>query len=329
MRFVIYGAGAVGGVIGARLVQHGHEAVLIARGAHLQAMRERGLTLRTPNEDVTLPVQAAAEPAEVDWQPGDVVLMCMKLQDSIGALDALRAAAGDQVPVVCVQNGVDGERTALRRFTNVYGTAVFLPATHLEPGVVVADSRLATGILDTGRYPHGNDDVARELCAALEASTFSARPNGDIMPWKYTKLLSNLNNSIEAICGSGARVPQITEATRAEATACYDAAGIPWTDPDVYAERRRGLIDVNPRDQQGRAGNSSWQSLARGNRSIEADYLNGEICMLGRLYNVPTPANAVLQRLANRVARDGLDPGTIGPEELQAEIERETLAVAG
>lgn len=327
MRFVVYGAGAVGGVIGARLAQHGFDVVLIARGKHLAAIREKGITLKTPNETVTLQVPAAANPSEVDWRAGDVCLMAMKLQDSVAALEELREAAGDQVSVVCVQNGVTGERFALRRFANVYGTGVFLPATHLEPGVVIADSRLATGILDTGRYPTGNDAVAEEICAAFAASTFSSVARDDVMAWKYTKLLSNLNNAIEAICGSGTRLPSVTSATRDEAIACYNAAGIAWTDPDLYAERRKGLIDVNPVNQEGRAGNSSWQSLARGNRSIEADYLNGEITLLGRLHGVATPANSVLQRVANHAARNGLEPGTVTAEQLLAQIEKESTAV--
>lgn len=324
MRFVMYGAGAVGGVVGARLHQHGHEVVLIARGAHLEAIREGGLTLRTPNEDVVLNIPVAETPADVDWRPDDVVLLAMKSQDTAPALDALREAAGDELPVICCQNGVVNERMTLRRFANVYGMAVMLPATHLEPGVVQADSRLATGILDTGRYPAGRVAVAEEVCAALAASTFSAVPRENVMDWKYAKLLWNLHNATEAICGSGERAPDLTELMVAEGQACYRAAGISWIEPEEYAARRKGLIEVTPTAISGRAGNSSWQSLARGRRSIEADYLNGEIVLLSRLYGVPTPANAVLQRVANRVAREGLEPGAIGVEELRAEVLRAT-----
>lgn len=326
MRFIIYGAGAVGGVIGARLHQHGYDVILIARGAHLEAIQRAGLTLRTPAETTTLPIPTVASPADIDWQPGDVVILCMKGQDTVDALNALRAATGDTTPIVCCQNGVANEREAIRRFSRVYAMPVMLPATHLEPGVVQADSRLATGILDIGRYPTGTDTLASEIAAALAASTFSAEPRETIMDWKYSKLLSNLNNSIEAICGAGVRIPEITKATRAEGEAAYRAAGIPWVDPEVYAERRKGLIEVSPIDFSGRSGNSSWQSLARGNRSIEADYLNGEIALLGRLQQVPTPANTVLQRTANRVAHEGLQPGAITPDALLADVEAETNA---
>ena len=117
MRFVILGAGAVGGVIGARLHQAGFDVTLIARGSHLEAIRRDGLTLLTPVERVTLTVPAAAHPGEVDWSEDDVVLLATKSQDTLGALTALRAAAGTTVPLVCVQNGaqlgvrdIDGRR---------------------------------------------------------------------------------------------------------------------------------------------------------------------------------------------------------------------------
>ena len=68
-----------------------------------------------------------------------------------------------------------------------------------------------------------------------------------------------------------------------------------------------------------RAGGSSWQSLARGTGTVEADYLNGEIVLLGRLHGVPTPANETARRLVQRAARQRTAPGSMTPEEfLQA-----------
>ena len=115
MRFIIYGAGAIGGVIGARLHAHGHEVILIARGAHLTAIRERGLTLIAPDERTTLPLPAVGHPREIAFRDDDVVLLAMKTQDTPAALDALSGCAED-VPVVCAQNGVANERMAARRF---------------------------------------------------------------------------------------------------------------------------------------------------------------------------------------------------------------------
>src|SRR6185437_6567471 len=116
MRFVIYGAGAIGGVIAARLAQSGADVLAIARGPHLDAIRARGLTLEAPGETLTQRIAVAGHPSEIAFGPDDVVLLTMKTQHTEAALEDLRAAAGEDVPVVCAQNGVDNERMALRRF---------------------------------------------------------------------------------------------------------------------------------------------------------------------------------------------------------------------
>ena len=114
MRFVVYGAGAVGGVIGARLHQSGHEVVLIARGEHLRAIERSGLRIESPDDTATLDIPAVGSPSEAELGAGDVVILAVKSQDTGGALDALTAGAPDRVPVVCAQNGVENERAALR-----------------------------------------------------------------------------------------------------------------------------------------------------------------------------------------------------------------------
>ena len=134
MRYIIYGAGAVGGVIGGRLAQNGRDVVLIARGPHLEALKRDGLTLQSAEKSEQLDIPAAGGPAEIDFQDDDAVILTMKTQDTEAALDELRAAAGMSIPVFCAQNGVENERLALRRFQNVYGVTVMLPAVHLEPG---------------------------------------------------------------------------------------------------------------------------------------------------------------------------------------------------
>jgi 2-dehydropantoate 2-reductase len=330
MRYIVYGAGAIGGVIGGRLAQHGRDVVLIARGEHLAAIQRDGLVLESPNERVTLPVPAVASPAEVDWREGDAVILAMKTQDTEAALNQLALVAPPGTPIVCAQNGVENERLALRRFANVYAQAVMLPATHLEPGVVQANSGSAiTGILDTGRYPSGTDAFAEQFTADLEASEFSSTPDPKVMRKKYAKLLMNLGNAYQAACSDGDR-DMVAEARR-EGVACYQAAGIDFASDDEDRARRGDLVRIAPIAGQRRSGGSSWQSLARGHRTIEADYLNGEIVMLGALHGVPTPVNRVLQRVANRLAAAGSPPGAMSLKELKAEIEAErrgTPAVA-
>jgi 2-dehydropantoate 2-reductase len=318
MRVIIYGAGAVGGVIGGRLAQHGHDVVLIARGAHAAAIRDAGLTLLAPGERHQLQVPVVTSPAEISFRPGDVVLMAMKTQDSEPAQHALREAAGPEIPVVCVQNGVENERRAARRFETVYAVPVRLPATHLAPGVVAADSANMSGVLDVGRYPEGMDSVAEGLCAALASSRFSSLPEPRPMRHKYQKLLMNLGNAIDAACGPNNGARDLAARARAEALACYAAAGIDCASDEEDRERRADHLQVRPIEGQQRAGGSTFQSLARGKREVEVDYLNGEIVLLGRLHGVPTPVNAALQRIANEMAARGTAPGSLSVAELEA-----------
>ncbi|MGH2634470.1 MAG: ketopantoate reductase family protein, partial [Tepidiformaceae bacterium] len=81
MRYIIYGAGGIGGAIGGRLFLAGREVVLIARGAHLDAIRAGGLLLRTPEGDHRLPIDVAGHPREIEFRDDDVVLLTMKTQD--------------------------------------------------------------------------------------------------------------------------------------------------------------------------------------------------------------------------------------------------------
>jgi 2-dehydropantoate 2-reductase len=316
MRYIIYGAGAIGGSIGARLFQHGHDVILICRGPHLEAVQRHGLTLRTPDETVTLPIPAAGHPSEIAFRADDVVLLAVKSQHTAGALDDLGSAAGD-VPVVCAQNGVANERMALRRFSRVYAMLVVLPATHLEPGEVLLNSAPVGGVLDAGRYPGGVDSLIEQLTADLSASGFSARPDPNIMRLKYAKLLNNIANAVQALCGHDAAAGDLVRAVRSEAIACYDAAGIDYTPPAEFRERVADVRDGQIAGQS-RGGGSSWQSLARGAGSIETDFLNGEIALLGALHGVPTPYNRMLQSAAHEAVRDGKPAGSYDVEQLMA-----------
>jgi 2-dehydropantoate 2-reductase len=316
MRFVIFGAGAIGGVVGARLHQAGHDVALIARGAHLEAIRKRGLTLITPVERSVLTVPAAAQPAELGVGAGDVLLLATKSQDTAGALAALRGA-GAHVPIVCLQNGVENERVALRTFPDVYGAVVMAPTAHLEPGVVEAYGARLSGMIDVGRYPEGSDELCEEITAALGASQFSSRPESDIMRLKYAKLILNLGNVVEALCGPGGEAAALIEQARAEGRAALTAAGISFeADAVTDVHGRWEQLGVQEIDGRRRAGSSSWQSLARGTGAIETDYLNGEVVLLGRLHGVPTPLNAALCTVAARYARQGRPPGELEAAEL-------------
>jgi 2-dehydropantoate 2-reductase len=322
MRYIIYGAGAIGGVIGGQLAQAGQDVVLIARGPHLDALRAQGLRLVTPDGDLQPPVRAVASPAEIGFQPGDTVLLTMKSQDTQAAVRELDAVAPPDVNVICAQNGVNNERVVLRRRARTFGMCLVLPATHLEPGVAIVHAAPVSGILDVGRYPGGLDDTSERVAADLRAATFDARADAQVMRWKYAKLLGNLGNALDAACGLEGRQSHLYARARAEGEACCAAAGIEYATPEEEEEHRAALIGAQTAGQGTHRGSSSWQSLARGTGSIEADWLNGEMVLLGRLHGLPTPVNEVLCQVANRMARDRLPPGSWSMDRIDDDVRR-------
>jgi 2-dehydropantoate 2-reductase len=311
MRIIVLGAGAVGGVVAANLAMAGTPVVAVARGEHARVMRESGLRYESPTGTRIIDVPVATSIAEIAVTDDDVYMLAVKGQDTAGLLNELRAAGVTDQAIVCMQNGVDNERQALRLFPNVYGICVMLPADHLSPGVVRVWTSPSSGLLDIGRYPHGVDELTVQLAATLESATFGSIPRDDIMSWKYRKLLMNLNNAIEAVCGRPGFGGRLAEMVQSEGEAVLAAARITVVSAADDLARRGDALKIQPvGDDQRRAGGSTWQSLSRGTGTIETDHLTGEIVLLGRLHGIPTPANQALQQAAAEMARTGEPPAS-------------------
>lgn len=332
MRYVIYGAGGVGSIIGAKLFMAGFDVVLIARGEHLAAIKRDGLQFKHPNPDTTerLPITAVGHPSEIEFTADDVVLLTMKSQDTAAALDELRYAAGDQIAVVCAQNGVENERLALRYFANVYGMLVILPANFRDAGVVDTTSWPVTGVLEIGRYPQDSDATADAIAADMRKAGFLSSPDENIMRLKYTKLRENLINALHALLPPEADSSDILQKLRDEAAACFEAAGIDFAETAEMMGRAAGMsASVGGVGGGSWRGSSTWQGIVRGTGSSETDYLNGEVVLMGRLHGVATPANEVMALYVDRMAREKQAPGSISVEDLRSEIVRREASLSG
>jgi 2-dehydropantoate 2-reductase len=317
MRWVVYGLGAIGGVVAAELHEAGFPVTAVARGRQLEAVRRAGLRVETPERTRVVDLEVAADASEIRLRSDDVVLLTVKSHDTPAALrDVALHAPGARPAVVCLQNGVANEGAALRRFDRVYGACVWCPAAYVEPGVVVGYSSPTRGIVDLGVYPCGDDELAQMLAQTFRNARFMSQVLADVRRWKYGKLLTNLTNAIDAICGPNVREGPIAAMARREAERCFQVAAINYVTRDEERARCAGIVTTQPVSGHNRRGASSWQSLARGTGSIETDYLNGEIVLLGRLFGVPTPVNAVLQRLANELAGRRAAPGSITEAEV-------------
>jgi len=334
MRFVIVGAGGIGGALGARLIEGGRDVVLLARGQNAAVMRSEGLRLAIPERVILVRPAIAESVAELGLRMGDVLILAVKSQDGAGLIGDLAAApvaahdgatprgmgtAGENLPIYCAQNGVSNEPAALRYFADVHGIEVTLQATHLEPGRVTATSTPYTGVFELGRYPSGSDETDAEVARHLSDSGILSTPREDVMAWKRAKLARNLRNALEAMCGPDAAdkesIAALTAGLIAEAKACFAAAGLSVV-PDEEFTANLSVFTSKPVEGQSRAGGSTWQSVSRGLGSVETDFLNGEIVLLGRLHGVPTPLNVRVQQRMARFIRGREDVGSVDPASL-------------
>lgn len=312
---VVYGVGAIGGVIAARLGQAGVDVTAVARGDHLAAIRRRGLRLVARNESFAVRLPTAERAAEIDWSTHPVVLLAVKSHQSAAALDDLVGYAPDNTPVFSVQNGVANERTILRLFPRTYAVMVAMPAAHLEPGVVIQQTHPVAGILDIGRYPAGRDDTAESIAAMLRAAHFASEVRDDIMAWKYRKLIGNTANGVAAAFRPGPAADELAARARREAECILTRAGIAHVSAEQDRTRRGDMLDGRVRDD---FYNSTWQSVRRGHTHVETNWLNGEIVLQARLLSLQAPVNEYLQRVTVEQAAAAVPPQSLDAGEALA-----------
>lgn len=315
---MVFGAGAVGGAAAALLARAGREVCAVARGAHLEALAQSGLVLRLPDAEhrVRLPV-ASADQLVLDRER-DVVLLTVKSQDTPLALEQIVRAGGDGALIVCADNGVANEAAAARVTGRVGAAMVWTPAVFLSPGVVECYARPRPALWVLGAWPRASAPRVEQLADHLEGAGIAAVAVGDVMRFKYAKLLANLGNAVDALFqGTLEAWRDVLGELRAEGEACFTAAGIEWAAPDELAALRADRVVLSAIGDAKHPGGSTWQSLVRGTTDLELDYLNGEVCALGVRYGVPTPANRAVLRVAAGVVRERRPPRSATREEFE------------
>ncbi len=327
MRFIIYGAGGIGCVIGGHLFRQGSEVVLVGNPQHVDAINARGLKLLTGNESFTLKLPAVKTATELaPFREDDVVMLCAKSQHTVKCLGQLKSASAPRaLPVFCVQNSIVNESVATRFFDQVYGVMIMIPAIFMTPGEVINPIVRRFGVIEIGRYPQGVDERCEAVAQALRRAGFFVNVHREVMRSKGAKCLNNLGNALDAITdGKGDRRAYMQQA-RQEAMRVWSAAGIEWEESDSFQKRVRSeygerKIPAGYGDLEKHS--SSWQSLARGTGNIEAEQLNGDVVMLGKQLGIATPYNELLWRIAEEMARNGDKPGKYSADELMKMVKR-------
>lgn len=290
MKIAVMGAGAIGAYVGARLAQAEEDVAFIARGAHLQAIRQQGLTIDSPLGSVAgLKLPATDRPDEIG--PVDVVLFTVKLWDTESASKALGPLMGPQTKVVTLQNGIDSVATISRHVPKdqVVGGVIYIFAVIDRPGVIRNSGGVHTMIV--GEH-NGDPNIAR-LSAALErAPGIDVVLSGDIQRtiWeKYIRLVALSASTtltrkpIGEVLGN-AVTRDFFRALLEEVVAVANAEGQDFSSKHVdEAMTFFGGLPAGFRS-------SMLDDLERGNR-LELPWLSSRVCDLAKKHGIASPAN--------------------------------------
>lgn len=317
-RYVIIGGGAVGATVAAQLHEAGRQVILVARGANLDALRAGGLRYIRPGGESEVRLAVAGGPDEVELRPGDVLVLATKSQDTEDVVRSWawrpvgESTAASELPLVVLQNGLENERVALRRFATVFGGVVWLPVSHLAPGEVVSPAEPAVGAFWLGAYPSGTHPRLTEIAEDLKDARFHVQVVDDIQRWKAAKLVGNSGNALDALYPRSPLRDAAQRLTRQEAALVLGA-------PGLVPAGLRDVVVIRPVPGHDRSGSSTWQSLQRG-AAPETDYLNGEVALQARLSGTEAPYNAALAERVQRAMAAGLGPGSLDDADLAATL---------
>ena len=320
MKICVFGAGAIGGLMAAKLAAKGDaEVTVIARGPHLTAMQSKGLTLRSEGQETTVPVRAVASAAEAG--PQDYVVVTLKAHSLPGAAQQMQPLLGPETAIVSAVNGIPwwyfhqlpapwqgrivesvdpgGVVSRLLPPERAIGCIVYPAAEVPEPGVIehTYGDRFTLGEPDGSRSARVN-----ALSEALIAAGFKAPVRPRIRDEMWVKLWGNMAfNPISALTTATLDVLIADDGQRGIARAMM-------LEGQAVAEKLgiRFAIDVDKRiaggAEVGAHKTSMLQDLERG-RPMEIDALLGSVVELAELVEVPVPTSRTVLALVRARGR--------------------------
>lgn len=290
MKIAAMGAGGVGGYFGARLQQAGHDVTFFARGRHLQALREQGLTVESSHGNAQLRVRALEDPREADV--ADIVLFAVKLWDTESAAERLRPVVRSRTLVIPFQNGVESVERLRKFFPEkaVMGGAAYIATRIKAPGVIEHTGQMAR--LQFGPLVSSQEGPARAFLEACKAAGINAEIPPDIVKASWEKFVflvgvSSATAVSRAPLGVVRKDPDLRwlfEQAMRETWRLARARGIALADD--YVEQRLAFADSLHADMKA----SLAHDLENGGR-LEAPWLCGAVARMARESGSEAPVN--------------------------------------
>ena len=292
--FAIMGSGGMGGYIGGKLAQAGYQVSFVARGAHLEAIKNNGLKIEGPDEVFLVdPIMVTSDPKAIG--PVDFVIFCVKLWDTEAAGEQCRDLVGPNTAFLSMQNGVDAEPilSSIVGPAHVMGATSEIGANIIEPGIVRRFTSFAT--IRFGEFDQIHSARSIQFSEAIAAAGLGAEYVENISVTIWEKFLwlvgARAMNSVTRQPFGPVREDPDTRALlrqlMEEVMAVANAKGISLTNENI--EARLDYIDSLP----GQAKVSMALDLERGNR-LELPWLSGAVVRMGRELGVATPANHII-----------------------------------
>ncbi|MDH3318831.1 MAG: 2-dehydropantoate 2-reductase [Betaproteobacteria bacterium] len=290
MRIAVMGAGGVGGYFGGRLAQAGHEVSFVARGKHLEAIKAKGLTLKSVLGDTTVKVRASEDPAELGQ--AEVVLFAVKLWDTESAAERIRPLLEKGGVVIPFQNGVESiERVGkVLGAERVIGGAAYIAGRIGEPGVIVQTGAMAR--LRFGPVLPAQKKAAEAFLAACKQAKIDAELTDDIVSvlWEKFVLLVSVSATTTVtrktlgVVRADPDLRWLLEACMRETWALGRKRGAKLADDLV--EKTLGFVDGLPAEMRA----SMAADLEAGGK-LEAPWLSGAVARMSREAGLEAPAN--------------------------------------
>jgi 2-dehydropantoate 2-reductase len=297
MKILVMGAGAIGAFYGARLQQAGEQVFFCARGEHLRAMKQRGLEVKSVNGDFSLEVSATSEPRE--FAPYDLVLLCVKSQDTLSAARQLEECLGADGVIMTLQNGVENEAALCTIFPRerVMAGNARVGAEIIAPGKLV---HTAGGPIEFAELDGRDSPRAHRLAEIFRRAGVFGELSHDLITIRWHKLMGN--NATNTVCtlgrcslGAALADPDGFELVRKlmlETIAVGRAEGAKLSHEiaDIQIQQLRkvpNLDAVRP---------STLQDYERGKR-LEYDAITGAVIRAAKRHGIAVPATETVHAL--------------------------------
>jgi 2-dehydropantoate 2-reductase len=328
MRFVVYGAGAVGSVLGGHLALNRHDVLLIAREPHAKAIKEnKSLRMKSVTGDYSVSLRADTKLVRKDIDDDTCVFFTPKSNDTKRCVELLSEIAPPETPVLSFQNGVVNEDIIATKFENTYGGVCRMTCSLLQPGQV---SFRKIGRLVVGKYPKGAHSFPKKIAAILDEAGFDMSISKSIMCDKWLKLIVNLQSGFNAIIenrdhdtvefmelkiGVLEEAQKVLRADKMRAKSCDDRD---LSIDDVIGELKKPKAPRGPSSV--RVNNSTWQNLYLKRDVIENSYFHGPIIELAKKHGIDVPFNEVSLELVEESCTNKLGPNMFRAAEILEKI---------